>query len=328
MRKGTKIFLFIGLGILAAGVIACFIAFACNGFHDLRFWKHQSASANNNKVMQSFEISMDGEFDNIEIGLVPEDLEIRKSTDGTSHAEYTGFAEKEDFTTYVKDGSFVFMRTSEAEDIKWTNLKDLTDYLWDHFGEDFDNLGEEGKLTIYLADKDYASLEINTVSGQTIIEPELSFTSVNVAAVSGDIKIAGIKNLNTLTASTTSGEISVSDSEIKEQITLSSVSGSLTVKNVTGCQKGNFATTSGETLLSESEILDVDAETTSGDLRLDMLTAEKLNASTVSGDVKGRVSADINVRANSTSGDISVPQGTVGNWSIETVSGDIHLDAN
>ena len=68
MRKGTKIFLFTGLGIFAAGILICIIAFAVNGFRRPSFIP--SSSASEQIIRETVEKEIAEEFDNIQADVI------------------------------------------------------------------------------------------------------------------------------------------------------------------------------------------------------------------------------------------------------------------
>lgn len=98
MRKGTIIVLFIGLGILEAGLITVITIFAVN---DFSFQQIVTSSTPGNKPVEKeaerIEKDITGAFTDIEILCVTDHVIVKEADNNICHVEYTEDA----YTQYV-----------------------------------------------------------------------------------------------------------------------------------------------------------------------------------------------------------------------------------
>lgn len=325
MRKGTKIFLFIALGILCTGVIISIIAFALNGF---RIRNTASAGEAPRFEKHVIEGTIEASAKAIEIEVISDDLRILKSADGSSHWKYEGPLSEEDFDITSDVDSFKLKQLASANLTDWRslekvldNLASLTDRWFRSFPADLD-----GTLTLYLSEKEYEEWNFSSVSGSIFADPGLSVKEASLAAVSGDIRIEKLDGLDRLNISTVSGTITASESAASSGIFFATTSGEISAVQMSTEKKAAFSTVSGSILLKDSSFKETEIETASGEIFLDRLQSEKLEAETISGDVTGKIDADARVLVTTVSGDTSVPSGTKGDWKIHTTSGDVFLE--
>ena len=352
MRRWVKGLLFTGLGIIIAGIIALFIAFAINGFS----WKRTLLPGQPKKdaKINTLEETINDEFSNINVDLGAADIKVEKAEDGICRVTYKYRGEDPHLEIGVSNDAFLEIGGSgntleikqEGSDVDfdWENLDQILDHLYNQVNQSFDN--ELGTLVIYLPEKEYEIVDIYTASGEiesvnpiSCKEANLHTASgdiqlenikgksmLNLAAASGDLSIKNTEGFETVNIAVASGNIEINDTAISSQMNASAASGDITLNQVRVSGRADLESTSGEIRLINTEFQEGEVETTSGDIYLEYAKAEKLFLKTTSGNIYGRIDADINVRGTTTSGDYSAPSGTKGEWRTETTSGDVKLE--
>lgn len=162
------------------------------------------------------------------------------------------------------------------------------------------------KLEIYLPEKEYEKLMIDTVSGSVNLQDRISFINVEIESTSGSID-ADIEIADKAVFESTSGSVKIEDLNNSE-LAVSTLSGSIKLNNV----------------ISERSII---IETTSGSVKLDKVDSENIEISTVSGSVNGSILSDKQYQVSTVSGSVNIPESR-GNEScrIETLSGSINIE--
>lgn len=164
------------------------------------------------------------------------------------------------------------------------------------------------KLEIYVPEKMYDSISINTSSGKIEIE-DLHAKSFDLRASSGKIDIENIIAEKDFNARTSSGRIEVSNSEAAS-LNTSASSGSITLKNIQTSTM-NIATSSGSIELSDS-MGEITAAASSGRITINNKQLNgNISVATSSGRVEINVqdlsSAIVDFKASSGRGNVSVP---------------------
>lgn len=319
MRKGIKVVLFTGLGILVTGVIICAIVFAVHGFNwkSLIRPKAQEASIHLEQITKT----IDEDFNNLEVDVASAEVYIQKSTDGTCRIEYMDDPDHEQYEILVKDGRLIFKNIQTSWD--WDSAKDILDHVFDQVGSGFNM--EEKKVTIFLPEKAYQTLSIASASGDVRIQEALTFTNAAVATASGEVSIGNMQGLDTLAVATASGSVILSNMTIAQNTSINTASGDVHLDEINIGEEMEITTTSGQVTLKRVICAEGEIHTASGDVKLENLETDSMSIETASGDVTGMISEEYNVSAHSASGDIRVPSGSKGEWKIGTASGDILL---
>ena len=232
-----------------------------------------------------------------------------------------------------------------------------------YFGINFGNW-DSLKMTVYLPEHEYQSLNIGTTSGEIDVSGSLKFYEAKISNTSGNIKCEGefkgsvvfdttsgdINLLNIraedISARSTSGDVSILSSNAKSKIYSKSTSGNVNISNITAgemyakCTSGDIniqntkaddiavKSTSGDMQLKNViSNMDLRAESVSGDIELYRCDGNALDLSTVSGDVEGSIITEKAFIANTVSGEIDIPACTADSKCIiNTTSGDIDID--
>ena len=147
--------------------------------------------------------------------------------------------------------------------------------------------------------------EITSTSGDIVLS-KMTADTLKTASTSGDVSVlADIES--TASVKTTSGDIVCTDSRCGD-LTLSSTSGDVTVRNITVMQSFH-------------------AESTSGDVETDRLTAKDISLSATSGDISLSGAETDTVSASSHSGDVTLKSVRVSQKTYaKTTSGSLYVD--
>ena len=336
MRRWVKALLFTGIGIIAAGIIALFIAFAVNGFSFRR-----TVLPIETKPLKEMEKTIEENFTNLLVETGSADITLKKADDGICRIQYKDY-EENTYKIGVEEDTLVIKRTASADGMEWKHLDQIINNV-----EELLNRGviiEEEKITIFIPERAYKKLEIAVASGEITSELEYTFDDVELTSASGDIRVQNmngteglcltatsgevsvqnVKGYGQMEIATTSGAVSVMNAEVSSRVNIASTSGEVRLKQVsTG--KADIVTTSGEVLLVQTKFTEGKAETTSGEIYVEYAEAEKMQLKTVSGGIYGKIDGDINVQGKTSSGEYSAPSGTKWDWKTETVSGDVEL---
>lgn len=158
-------------------------------------------------------------------------------------------------------------------------------------------------LTIYLPASHYTSLSLRSTAGNILVEAPISFETVNLKTVSGDISLKS-KVTDSITLSANSGNIAAENQNVSD-FSASAKSGNITLHHITASL--------------------LEASTTSGKLRFDTgITAENLFAESTKGDM---VFTDVTVKKTLTvqavSGNVAFFNIEFGDAYVENASGNV-----
>lgn len=319
MSKSKKAVIVASIFIVV-GVIIAFLSIAINGFHfpngsvDLLGMK-----ALPDYVKKTFQIKDD--FNAVDIaGEASTDVMIKNSDNGTNYIEY-----------YDTDGL-----TNHAEVVDGVLTFRCEDKRTHHPTISL-GFGQDTTTVVYLADKEYESIQVTTASGdidylyshKTDSKPVFNASYTSLKTNSGDIHIADIE-ANTLTTKTSSGNISISNSSFTTLLELHASSGDILL-NRTAAGQAEFYTTSGYVSASElSANTSLTCNTASGDVDMNIADAEAIDISAMSGYIDLELDSDrsYSFSANTQSGNIDIPHGANNSeyeCGVTTTSGDIRI---
>ncbi len=303
MRKWVKALLITGLCILGAGIAACIIAFALNGF---RLWRNPIPAPSGSSETRREELHeiITEDFSDIIIDTVTCDVDIRKSPNSECRLDYTytPVSDHSEVICKVENGTLIFRHVYQSANVRWWDVS----RLWKQLTDLINNVGifDGGShLVVYLPEKEYGELNIDLTTGDLDIT-EVAASNIITDLTTGNIKISDIQTAG-LEAELTTGNIALDGISSTGKTVLSVVTGDLSITN---------------SVLNEAEI-----NGTTSDIYVENLEANKLKASTVTGDITGKIASDINVQCSVVTGDSSAPSGSRGHWEISAVTGDIKL---
>ena len=314
MRKGYKVVLFIGIGMVVAALIILLVVFLTTGFQPRTMFAKETDIKEEKVQKEIVE-----KIHSLRVRSEEDDIVLKKSENEKCLVEFTERG-KVDYELAVEDGKLELVQKEES----WKNPMNFMQNLLSKIP---DNIFKHPyRIVISLPENEYETLELENVSGDIAAEDVFFFDTAALSTVSGDIYTKNLKTEGPLTVAATSGDINLESSEAKGPLSISSVSGNILADHVDADSvQATLSSISGEISLKNSIFKILSAKTTSGDVNLELIEAGKLDITTVSGDVEGRVSKEMDFNCKTVSGDISVPEGGTNSWIIETTSGDIHI---
>ena len=251
---------------------------------------------------------LQGDFDKISIDVDITKIEFEPSKDDTCSIACFEMENARHSAT-VKDGTLVI---STADTRKWYDYIGIFSF-------------KTPKLTVFLPQKEYQALLIETDTGDITIPGDFTFQSIEIEGDTADINIyASVPDTLNLELST--GDITIGSARAGS-IELNTSTGDVTLKN--GNVKGLIVNTdTGDVMLSSVRVeKGVDINTSTGDVTFDGCDAAEITVNTDTGDVTGTLLSEKIFSAESDTGRISLPNTTTGGTcEINTDTGDIKLD--
>ncbi len=303
MSTTVKIWLVIGAVLVIAG-ISVFV------------WAMNSAAWDFTKLGTASYVSnthsVSDPFDRITLITDVADAVFLTSDDGKCRVEcYEN--EKALHSVAVSDGT---LRIEVQDKRSW----------FDHIGV---NLGAP-KITVYLPEKDYASVTVNETTGGVELAGTLSFESIDVETTTGRV-VCGASASGKVRISTTTGAVTLDGT----------TAGSIEVTVTTGRVKADSVKCDGEALISVAtgfvELTDfscrelesngstgalrmknvivtekLTAKRSTGSVHFDACDAAELYVKTSTGNITGSFLTDKRFIAESDTGRVNVPKGTDG----------------
>ena len=241
--------------------------------------------------------------------------------------------ERANHTVVVEDGTLKIRMTDER---KWTDFIGV----FNLFGQT-----ESMEMTVYLPAAEYASLQVQTETGDITLGQEPLFREAVLRTSTGEIScVTGVAG-DLLDCMTSTGDITVQNS-VADVIKLHSSTGDLKLSVAAG-EEVHLQTSTGEveaqnvnaqmvsctSSTGEVELESVMAEeylqirTTTGDVGIEDCDAGRVDIETDTGDVEGRFLTTKWFSAFSNTGNVDVPNTLEGGeCRIETDTGDIHFE--
>lgn len=318
MFRKMKLVMIISASLILVGLIICTSVMTAYGwdFTKLTTRKYE----NNTYVFDKDDIK------DIYIDSDTADINILPSTDKKVRV-VTYLPKKK--TNYVLENDGTLSINSE-DGFSWRNLFDI----------DLNN----PKITVYLPEGEYGTLNITASTGDVKISSGFTFDTVSVkvstgnakcyASAKGSLKIKAstgdilVKDISAgnieITAST--GDITLKDIECEGDIRTRASTGDVELKNV-NCKNFSSNTSTGDCELENVFALGkINIKTDTGEVEFDRCFALEIYVKTDTGDVKGTLISDMIFFAHSDTGDVDVPKSTTGGkCEITTDTGDIKI---
>ena len=304
--------------LLVTGIVICGVSFGVLGF-DLGKLSTVTYVTNTYDVSEKFQnISIDGDTENIKFVFSEE-----------GKCRVVCFEEENDLhTVRVEDQTL----TIEKKDRKgfWWNVSIAT---------------ESPSITVYLPEKVYKELSIESDTGDVEIPKEFSFDTINVnldtgdmsclASAEGDIRVrtdTGHITIADVTASgmllsSDTGKMELSDVKISGDLEIQEHTGKVVLENVK-CR--NF-TSDGDTgslvMTNVTASGEFNLERNTGDIEFHGCDAETIYVETDTGDVTGTLLTDKVFITETDTGSVDVPKSVSGGrCEISTDTGDIRIE--
>lgn len=337
MSNSKKIILIVAVVMLVVGILISVAAIALVGFQFTRF---------NTEEYEEKIFTVEEEFSSLAVREPSKDVRILPWS--------------ENYTKVIcYEAKKVTHRVEVEEDTLKVTCDDRRSWF-DCFGV-WVNMDLETK--IFLPEKQYRSLVVESSSGDLVVKDGLSFESAELRSSSGDI-VFGSDVTGRLFCKSSSGELTLTGTTFGE-LEAKSSSGDIEMRSLTGgsvkasCSSGDisveglrvgdtdFHSNSGTIHLSDSKTGALRLATSSGDIRLSDTVAEgaanwesasgdirftasdapSLSIRTASGNVRGEFLTPKLITAHTSSGDIRIPDPDRegGACDIRTASGDITI---
>lgn len=316
MKKATKIWLIIAAGLVVLGCVFVGCAFAAGGFR-LEAFATESYETHSYTVEEPFS-SLSVQLTTAKIEFCPTDEMCRVVCKETNSVRYS---------VAVEEGT---LRITESNTRSW----------YEYAGIWF----ESPKITVFLPENQYRSLQLNTKTGDAAIPADFSFESIQIDGTTASVRCAATA-LSKIEVRLTTGNCSLENSGAK-QISLTTTTGNLTVQSLscenrmfvktstgnidlTSVRCGALSTESSTGIIAFEDVL-VDGEMNirnrTGDVRLQKSDAAEIAIETTTGNVRGSLCSEKVFSAQSKTGAVSVPRSVAGGkCEIITKTGDIKI---
>lgn len=298
MSKTTKIWLIIATALVALGAM---IFVGVMAQYDWDFTKLSTVTY----VTNTYEVS--DEFDKISINVDTTEIEFAPTENET--CSIVSFeAEQVKHSATAQNGTLII---STVDTRKW----------YDHICI---SLGSP-KMTVYLPQNEYASLIIETDTGDINIPKDFAFDKIEIDGDTSDVScFAPVANVLDIELST--GDIII-DSITADQIKLTATTGEIAVNSVTAKNNIDIETDTGTiTLKNVVATGTISIKSDTGDVRFEGSDAIEISVKTDTGDVTGTLLSEKVFITETSTGSINVPKTTSGGkCEITTSTGDINI---
>lgn len=295
MSRTAKIWLIIAGILVVLGPILIVCATAANGNFGKQEYKtvaHEVGST----------------FDQIAVDTNVTDITIATADEKQCKVVCTE-PEKMKHTAQVENGTLV-IRSSDTR--KW----------YEHL---FSFTFKNPKVTILLPQTEYASLQIDTHTGDVLIPSGFTFDTLTVNGSTADVECSA--DATDLNIKLTTGDVLLHDTEAGKAA-IETSTGNIRFESVTA--KGNIsvkATTGDITLTDAITEKDLRIQSSTGCVRFEGCDASDISVKTSTGDVTGFLLSDKVFITDTSTGDVKVPKATSGGkCEITTSTGDIIID--
>lgn len=317
MRRSTKIwlitatvFVIFGLILLVGGMTA----------YNFDFNKLSTV----NYTTNTYEVSED--FDKISIDVNMTEIKFVLSDDEQCKIECVE-TDKIKHSAAVQNGTLVI---DTVDTRNW----------YDHIGIFIGNF----KMTVYLPQKSYTSLFVDTDTGDIFIPNDFSFENIEIKGHTADVKcLASVSN--TMKIESDTGSINA-DKLTAENINFTTATGKININSVIANGKVNIKTNTGTAKLTDISCTSFTAksdtghiilknvvaddsfsvESDTGDVNFEKCDADEVFVKTDTGDVWGTLLSEKIFITESDTGSVDVPKTTTGGrCEIITDTGDIKI---
>lgn len=317
MSKTTKIWLITATALVTLGAI---LFAGVMEQYDWDFTKLSTVTYATN----TYEVS--DEFDKISINVDTTEIEF-VPTENETCSIVSFEAEEVKHSVAVQNGTLII---STVDTRKW----------YDHICI---SLGSP-KMTVYLPQNEYASLFIETDTGDINIPKDFAFDKIEIDGDTSDVNcFSPVANVLDIELST--GDINI-DSITAGQVKLTTTTGEIAIKSVTAKNNIDIETDTGKVKLSNASCSNfvaesdtgtitlknvmatgtISIESDTGDVRFEGSDATEISVKTDTGDVTGTLLSEKVFITETATGRINVPKTTLGGkCEITTETGDINI---
>lgn len=212
---------------------------------------------------------------------------------------------------------------------------------YEHIGISFGKM----EVTVYLPHKEYASILIDSDTGDIDIPRDFSFENIRITGATGDVTLSASAS-NSITIRVSTGTIAA-DNIAAEEISLSTATGNINISSAETKGLINAETNTGRIKLADVACTNFTAESdtgnislknvkaadsfsiksSTGDVKFESSDAGRIYVKTSTGDVTGTLLSEKVFITDTSTGDVSVPKSvTGGECEIITSTGDIEIN--
>lgn len=317
MKKSTKIWLIVAASLLIAG---CMLFVGVMNMIKWNFSKLATVQFETNTY------DIENDFSNICISTDTADVSIIKSDNGKCYVEC-------DESAKLK---YTISTNGTSLEIKLVDTRGWYNYIGIFNGTP--------KLTLYLPEGEYQALNIKNNTGLTSVSDSFKFENIDVTSTTGYIKCyasaSGNIKLHASTGHIYASDVTANNIDIKVStghVSLSSVYAVGDIRLTVSTGKSNFENVTCNNFSSEGGTGDfkainltvngkLDMERSTGDIKIDYLSAGEVDIDTDTGDVNITLVKEMTVYAETDTGKLDYPrfmQG--GKCEIETDTGNIKV---
>lgn len=317
MGKIVKVILTVAAILVALGLILFVVVMSCYGW-DFTKLNMDSYVTNTH--------TLPGSFHSIAVDTNTADVLFAISDDETCQVVCRE-QEKLQHAVQIQDG---VLKIAVADTRKWY------EYIGISWGQ--------SQITVYLPQRDYESVTVQSDTSNVALPRELSFDDMHITVSTGNVSnFASVTEMAEIETST--GKIWVEDISAGSMV-LSTDTGHITVSNVTCQQDVSLSVSTGLTRLTNLTCKNLSSTGSTGDLNMTNVVASgdfflerstgditftkcdaaQIQAQTSTGDVTGTLLSDKVYITETSTGSIDVPK-TIhgGKCEISTDTGDIHI---
>ena len=316
MKKSTKTLVMTAIFLILAGCMIFAVTMTVLGWD---FAKLSGVKYENTYVA-------DGEFKNISVS---------SDTDSIEFILYDGT----DTKAVCRERRNVSHSLSVADDtlyIKTVDRRKWYEYLGISFGFP--------KVTVYLPQKDYGDLFIESKTGNVTVPEGLSLESADITLSTGNVSFSAA-TAGDISVKTSTGKVAIS-APVARNISVSVSTGSAHISSVKAAGDITVRVSTGDARIADTECKDLvscgstgdlelcsviasgkfSLERSTGDISFDGCDASEIFAETSTGDIEGSLLSSKVFIVSADTGDIDVPKTiTGGRCELTTDTGDIEI---
>lgn len=317
MSKSVKIWLSVATALIVIGTVLFTVAMSVNGWD---FNKAGTVTYTTNTYEPV------GDFNNISIDVDTTEIEFALSDNGK--CRIVCFEDENILHSAAVQNGTLSIGTADTR--KWY------EYISISFARP--------KMTVYLPQSEYGSLEIKTDTGHILLPKEFSFDTLKIkgdtcdvncfASVNEELEIdlsTGAVTLKEISAgqvklTTNTGWIQVSKADVGENIRIKTDTGQVSLEDITCKDLYAKSATGSITLENVIGAGKFEIEIDTGNVRFDGSDAAEIFVKADTGDVTGQLLSEKIFFTETATGRVSVPKSTTGGrCEIKTSTGDIRF---
>ena len=309
--------------LILVGLCVCVTAYKFFGFDFSGPTKKGADKSSGNVVTNTYDVSKS--FQNIDIDADAEDISFVAAKDGKC---------KVVCVEHPEEPHRVRVEGSTLKIDREPNTK-----------SGFNLVSGKETITVYLPDRKYKDLEVDTDTGNVEIPEDFTFESIDAESDTGDFDceapevdklafetdtgdttVSGLK-AKEIRLKADTGRIEVTDVKCSGDMTIDVSTGKAKLENVT-CRNFNSEANTGDLVMKNVIAKDTfTIKRTTGEVSFDGCDAETIYVTTDTGDVTGTLLSDKVFLTETDTGKVDTPKSiTGGRCEITTDTGDIKLD--